>query len=208
MNGRYEGNYQGYINRATNFVEYWFDPIEGEHQFQHVQLFARQKHVVVRFTLFAKRAKKGPGISKTLKNAHGNDYYALEFQVVVDTSLDELEAFLRTTATSSRDRIVPPSRGSARRRSQNAGPASRGKRTPREAIDRAEQAAAKELADPITSEDDVRERELRAVFLRRGQGIFRKALLNAYEKRCDNGLCYAQTFTRSSIWVSCGSIEK
>jgi len=184
MDGRYEGGYQGYINRATNFVEYRFDPIEGEHHFQHVQLFARQKHVVVRFTVFAKRTRKGPGISKTLKNAHGNDYYAREFPVAADTSLDELEEFLCTTATFSRDRTVPRSRGSAGRGSHKAAPTSIGKRTPREAIDRAEQVAAKELAEPITSEDDARERELRAVFLRRGQGTFRKALLNAYEKRC------------------------
>ncbi|WP_219909857.1 HNH endonuclease [Trinickia symbiotica] len=184
MDGRYEGSYQGYINRATNFVEYRFDATEGERHFRHVQLFARQKHVVVRFTLFAKRARKGPGISKTLKNAHGNDYYALEFAVAAGTSLDELEAFLRTTVTFSRDQMVPPSRGSAGHKSHNAARTSLGKRTPRAAIDRAEQRAAKELAEPITSEDDARERELRAVFLRRGQGAFRKILLHAYEKRC------------------------
>lgn len=183
MDGRYEGGYQGYINRAANFVEYRFDAIEAEQHFQHVQLFARQKHVVVRFTMFTKRTRKGPGISKTLKDAHGNDYYALEFPVAADTSLDELEAFLRTTATFSRDWTAPPSRGPAGRRSHKV-PTSLGKRTPREAIDRAERAAAQELAEPIISEDDARERELRAVFLRRGQGKFRKALLNAYEKRC------------------------
>lgn len=184
MDGRYEGGYQGYINRDTNFVEYRFDPIEGERHFQHVQLFARQKHVVVRFTLFTKRARKGPGISKTLKNAHGNDYYALEFPVAVDTSLDELEAFLRTTATFSRGGTVHPSSGSAGRLSHKTASTSLGKRAPRGAIDRAERVAAEELAEPILSEDDARERELRAVFLRRGQATFRRALLNAYEKRC------------------------
>jgi hypothetical protein len=184
MNGCYEGGYQGYINRATNFVEYRFDPIEEERHFQHVQLFARQKHVVVRFTVFAKRTGKGLGISKTLKNAHGHDYYVLEFHVAADTSLDALEAFLSTTATFSRDRTAPPSRGSAGRRPYKAAPTSLGQPTPRDAIDRAELVAAKELAEPITSEGDARERELRAVFLRRGQGTFRRALLNAYEKRC------------------------
>ncbi|UEP32141.1 MULTISPECIES: HNH endonuclease [unclassified Burkholderia] len=183
MDDRYEGGNQGYINRATNFVEYRYDPLEGEHHFRHVQLFARQKHVVVRFTVFAKRRGKGPGISKTLKDAQGNDYFALEFPVAADTSLDELDAYLRTTATFSRDRTMPTSRGPAGRRSHEAR-TSPGKRATRDAIDRAEQAAASELAEPIASEDDARERELRAVFLRRGQGKFRKALLNAYEKRC------------------------
>jgi len=51
-------------------------------------------------------------------------------------------------------------------------------------MDRAKQHAANELAEAISSEEDARERELRAVFLRRGQGKFRKALLNAYERRC------------------------
>lgn len=184
MDGRYEGGYQGYINRATNFVEYRFDPIEKERHIQHVQLFARQKHVVVRFTLFAKRARKGPGINKTLKNAYGKDYYALEFPVAADTSLDDLEAFLCTTKTFSRGRAVSPSRGLAKRESHRTAPASLDKRTPRGVIDRAKQGADRELAKPISSEDDARERELRAVFLRRGQGKFRSALLSAYEKRC------------------------
>lgn len=183
MDGRYEGSNQGYINRDTNFVEYRFDPIEGEHHFQHVRLFARQKHVVVRFTVFAKRTRKGPGISKTLKDALGNAYSALDFSVAADTSLDELEAFLRTTATFSRDLTAPPSRGPARRRAHKAS-TSLSKRTPQEAIDRAEEAAAQELNEPITFENDARERELRAAFLRRGQRAFRKTLLDAYEKRC------------------------
>ncbi|WP_367395144.1 HNH endonuclease [Cupriavidus sp. Agwp_2] len=183
MDGRYEGSYQGYINRDTNFVEYRFDPIEEEHHFQHVLLFARQKHVVVRFTGFAKRTRKGPGISKTLKDAHGNAYSALDFLVAADTTLDELETFLRTTATFSRDMTAAASRGPAGRRPHKA-PMSLGNRTTQEAIDRAQEAAAHELAEPITFESDARERELRAVFLRRGQGAFRKALLKAYEKRC------------------------
>lgn len=183
MDGCYEGDYQGYINRDTNFVEYRFDPVEGERDFKHVQLFGRQKHVVIRFSGFAKRPRKGPGISKTLKGTHGNDYSALEFSVAANTSLDELEAFLRTTTTFSRNWTAPPSRGPAERGSHKA-PPNLGKRTPRESIDRAEQKAAEELAGPIESEEDARERELRAVFLRRGQAKFRKALLNAYERRC------------------------
>jgi putative restriction endonuclease len=183
MDDRYDGGYQGYINRATNFVEYRYDPLTGEDHFRHVQLVARQKHVVVRFTVFAKRRGKGPGISKTLKDAHGNDYFALEFPMTADTGFDELDAFLRTTATFAQDRMMRPSRDPAGRRSQEA-PTSRGKRAPRGTIDRAEQVAASELAEPIASEDDARERELRVVFLRRGQAAFRRALLNAYEKRC------------------------
>ena len=183
LDGHYEGDNQGYINRAANFVEYRFDPIETEQHFRHVQLFARQKHVVVRFTVFTKRTGKGPGTSKTLKDAHGTDYYALEFPVAVDTSLNELEAFLRTTATFSRDWKSRRSRGPAKRGSHKV-PTTLGNRTPRAAIPRAEQAAARELAEPIISEDDARERQLRAVFLRRGQAKFRKALLNAYERQC------------------------
>ena len=183
MDGRYKGDYQGYINRDANFVEYRFDPIEGERDFKHVQLFARQKHVVIRSSGFAKRARKGPGIGKTLKDAHGNVYSALEFSVAANTSLDELEAFLRTTTTFSRNWTAPPSRGPAARGSHRA-PPNLGKRTPRESIDRAEQEAAEELTRPIESEEDARERELRTVFLRRGQAKFRKALLDAYDRRC------------------------
>lgn len=157
MNGLYQGDYQGYINRDTNFVEYRFDPIEGEHRFQHVQLFGRQKHVVVRFTLFAKPTKKYSGISKTLKNQYGNDYYVLEFPMAIETNFDKLETFLGTTVTfSSPEGSLSLPRGSARYKSH--------KQKARRAIDRAEQGAAQELAEPITSEYDARKRELRAVF--------------------------------------------
>lgn len=183
MDGCYNGDYQGYINRDANFVEYRFDPIEGELHFTHVQLLARQKHVVVRFTLFAQHTRKGPGISKTLKNAHGTDYYVLEFPVAVGNSLDELEEFVRTTTTFSQNWTAPshsiPAECGSHEANENLG-----KRTLREIMDRAEKDAAQELAEPILSEEDARERELRVVFLRRGQGKFRKALLNAYERRC------------------------
>lgn len=92
MDVRYEGANQGYINRAENFAEYRFDPVEGERHFRLVQLYARQKHVVVRCTLFVRRRGSGPGKIKTLKNASGNDYYVLEFAATADNSLDELEA--------------------------------------------------------------------------------------------------------------------
>ncbi|MGG4774756.1 HNH endonuclease [Paenalcaligenes sp. Me52] len=191
MDGRYEGDYQGYINRDTNFVEYRFDPIEGERDFKHVQLFARQKHVVIRFSGFVKRKTKSLGISKTLKDAYGNDYPVLEFSVAANMSLDELEAFLRTTTTFARDWTAPQSRGSATHGSHKA-LTNLGKRTPRESIDRAELEAGEELTIPIESEEDARERELRTVFLRRGQPKFRAALLNAYERRCAVTGCTAE----------------
>lgn len=84
MNGRYTGDYQGYINRNADFVEYRFEPVEDERYFRSVHIFARQKHVIVRFSGLPKLKKTGPGLSKTLKNAHGNDYYALEFSAPID----------------------------------------------------------------------------------------------------------------------------
>lgn len=48
----------------------------------------------------------------------------------------------------------------------------------------ARQLVAAESVPPVTSDADLRVRELRAVVLREGQGEFRAALLDAYENRC------------------------
>lgn len=174
MNGRYTGDYQGYINRNADFVEYRFEPVEDERYFRSVHIFARQKHVIVRFSGLPKLKKTGPGLSKTLKNAHGNDYYALEFSAPIDGGLDELEKFLGKTVSFSR----AGAHGLGRQPKNSA------KLTPGDSVGDAEQDAAEELAEPISSEEDGRVRELKAVFLRRGQKAFRNALLKAYERGC------------------------
>lgn len=171
MGDKYVGSNQGYINRAANFVEYRYDSIEGEPHFKHIKLIARQKHVVVRFNMLTKYINKGIWTIKTLKDANGNNSYVLDFPIAVGSSFDKLEKFLHTTKTFSQNSATP---------------------IPKKSIDKifpqtlskAKQEAADELAKPIISEEDARQRELRAVFLRRGQEKFRKDLINAYKSRC------------------------
>jgi len=187
MSERYAGDNRGYYNRAQNFVEYRFDPVDGERRLWAAELTARQKHVVVRFYTPQLR-KRGPGIPKRLTGAKSDQTnYALDFEIATDTNLDELGAFLSTTATFPGDGTAPPTRGTARRRSRKASTSTRKRATPvffTKTIKQAQERAEKELASPIRSEEDGRARELRAVFMRQGQGKFREALIEAYAGRC------------------------
>ena len=115
----YVGDAHGYINRASNEVEYRFDPVAGDSISWTIQLVARTKHVVVRFPLRRPRLR-GRWRSTTLKNARGEDYPAVDFSIRSGESLASLEAFIKTTRTFARAGVSVNVRAPAGKHDKNS----------------------------------------------------------------------------------------
>ncbi|WP_216617146.1 HNH endonuclease [Burkholderia glumae] len=97
----YAGDDHGFINRASNEVEYRLAPMPGDSIRWNIQVVARAKHVVVRFPVYRPR-RRGPWKTKPLKSAHGDDYFAVDIKVRSEDDLAYLEGFIKTTNTFSK----------------------------------------------------------------------------------------------------------
>lgn len=94
---RYAGPYQRFIDRGDGTsVEYHFTPAENDELFFRIEIVTRKKHSKVRFSLRS-RAKLPEAWKKkriTLKDAVGDDYYAIDVDIAEDSTLDELIEFI------------------------------------------------------------------------------------------------------------------
>lgn len=107
LSPQYTGPYQRFIDRGNgSTVEYHFTPAEDDRLFSRIEIETRKKHSRIRFSLWGKAPipdawKKK---RKTLKNADGDDYYAIDIAIAEDGALDELSEFIRLSPSFG----IPP----------------------------------------------------------------------------------------------------